>query len=83
MYKAKQTVVLYSPSLSLKTLDTEILLLVVFKLELEMDYQSATSLCIVAPSPTDIPSPTFSEGRGQLHTGSLKWIIHLQTVPQN
>ena len=40
------------------------LLLAVFKLELEMDYTSETSLCTVAPSPTDTPSPIFSEGRG-------------------
>ena len=61
-------VVLYSPSLSLKTLDTGILLLAVFKPELEMDYPSETSLCPVAPYPTDIPSPIFSEGRGRLYT---------------
>ena len=54
----------YSPSLPLKTLDTGILLMAVFTLELEMDYTSETSLCIVAPSPTDTPSPIFSEGRG-------------------
>ena len=36
----------------------------VFKLELEMDYTSETSLCTVAPSPTDTPSPFFSEGKG-------------------
>ena len=60
----RQTVVLYSPSLSLKTLDTGILLLAVFTLELEMDYPSETSLCTVAPSPTDTPSPIFFWGEG-------------------
>ena len=43
--KATETVVLYSPSLSLKTLDTGILLLAVFTLELEMDCPSETSPC--------------------------------------
>ena len=57
--------------------------LAVFTLELEMDYPSETSLCTVAPSPTDTPSPFFSEGRGRLYTGYLKRIIHLQTVRQN
>ena len=49
-YMDKQETVLYSPSLSLKTLDTGIFLLAVFKLELEMDYPSETGLCAVAPS---------------------------------
>ena len=49
--RQRQTFVPYSPSLSLKTLDTGILLLAVFTLELEMDYPSETSLCTVAPSP--------------------------------
>ena len=40
-----------SPSLSLKTLNTGILLLAVLTLEQEMDYPSETSLCTVAPSP--------------------------------
>ena len=40
------------------------LLLAVFKLELEMDYTSETSLCAVAPSPTDTPSPIFFWGEG-------------------
>ena len=66
-----------SLAIILKTLDTEILLLAVFKLELEMDYSSETSLCTVAPFPTDTPSPIFSEGRGRLYTGYLKRIIHL------
>ena len=67
-----------------KTLDTGILLLAVFKLQLEMDYPSETSLFTVAPSPTDTPSPIFfAEGRGRLYTGYLKRIIHLQTVSQN
>ena len=78
-----KTVVPYSPSLSLKTLDTGILLLAVFTLELKMDYPSKTSLCKVAPSPTDNPSLIFAEERGRLCTGSLKWIVHLQTVRQN
>ena len=79
----RQTVVLYSPSLSLKTLDTGILLLAVFKLELEMDYLSDISLCTVTPFPTDTPFKIFSEGRGRLYTGYLKRITHLQTVRQN
>ena len=60
-----------------------VLLLAVFKLELEMDYSSETSLCTVAPFPTDTPSPIFSEGRGRLYTGYLKLIFHLQTVRQH
>ena len=40
----------------------------VFTLELETDYPSETSLCTVAPFPTDTPSPTFSEGKGRLYT---------------
>ena len=55
----KQETVLYSPSLSLKTLDTGIFLLAVFKLELEMDYPSETGLCAVAPSTTGTPSSIF------------------------
>ena len=63
--KAKRlTVVPYSPSLPLKTLDTGILLLAVFTLELETDYPSETSLCTVAPFPTDTPSPIFFLGEG-------------------
>ena len=50
------------PSLSLKTLDTGILLLAVFKLEI--NYPSETGLCTVAPSPTDTPSPIFFWGEG-------------------
>ena len=61
---------------TLKALDTRILSLAVFTIELEMDYPSGTSLCTVAPSPTDTPSPIFSEGRGRLFTGYLKR-IHL------
>ena len=49
---------------SLKTLDTGILLSAVFTLELEIDYPSETSLCTVAPSPTDTPSPIFFWGEG-------------------
>ena len=70
-----QTVILYSSSPSLKTLDTRIFLLAVFKLELEMDYPSETGLCTVAPSPTDTPSSIFSEGIGRLYIGYLKRII--------
>ena len=70
---------------SLQTLDTGILLLAVLTLELKIDYPSETSLCTVAPSPTDTPSPIFSEGRGRLYTGYLeriipsskvRWIVH-------
>ena len=62
--RQRQTVFLYSTSLSLKTLDTEILLLAVFKLELEMDYSSETGLCIVAPSPDKHPFSDFFWGEG-------------------
>ena len=75
------TVVPYSPSLSLKTLDTGILLSAVFTLELEMDYPSETSLCTIAPFPTDTPSPIFSEGRGRLYTGYLERIIPSSNCP--
>ena len=80
--RQRQTVVLYVPSLSLKTLDTRILLLAVFKLELEMDYPSETNLCTVTPHPlrhthTDTPYPICSEGTGRLYTGYLKRKIHL------
>ena len=87
--RQRQRGLLYSPSLSLKTLDTGILLLAVFTLELEMDYPSATSLYTVAPSPTDIPSPIFSEGRGRLYTGymeriipssKVRWIVHSKSI---
>ena len=44
---------------SLKTLDTGILLLAVFTLELETDYPSETSLCTVGPFATDTHSPIF------------------------
>ena len=70
-----KTVVPYSPSLSLKTLDTSFLLLVVFTLELEMDYPSETSLYTVAPSPHTPLLRFFSEGRGRLYTGHLERII--------
>ena len=76
-------VVLYSLSLSLKTLDTGISLLAVFTLELEMDHPPETSLCADAPSPTDTPSPIFSYWRRRLYTGYQKRIIHIQTVRQN
>ena len=70
-------------AIRLTTLDTGILQVAVFKLELEMDYPSETGLCTVAQFPTDIPSPIFSEGRWRLYTGYLKRLIHLQTVRQN
>ena len=47
---------------SLKTVDTGILLSAVFTLELEIDYPSETSLCTVAPSPTDTPDFFLGEG---------------------
>ena len=78
MDKATADSLLYSLSLSLKTLDTGILLLAVFKLEIEMDYPFEPSLCQSPPaSSTDTPSPTFCEGRGRLYTGYLERIIHL------
>ena len=76
-----KTVVPYSPSLSLKTLDTGILLLAVFTLELEMDYPSETSLCTVAPSPQTPLLRFFSEGRGRLYTGYLERIIPSSNCP--
>ena len=48
----------------IKTLDTGILLLAFFTLELGTDYPSETSLCTVAPFPTDTPSPIFFWGKG-------------------
>ena len=72
---------LYSPSLSLKTLVTGILVLTVLTLEVDMDYPSKTSLCTVAPFPTDTPSPIFSEGRGRLYTGYLERIIPSSNCP--
>ena len=74
-------VVPYSPSLSLKTLDTGILLLAVFTLELEMDHPSETSLCTVAPSPQTPLLRFFSEGRGRLYTGYLERIIPSSNCP--
>ena len=76
-----KTVVPYSPSLSLETLDMGILLLAVFTLDqdpildLEMDHPSETSLCTVAPSPQTPHLRFFSEGRGRLYTGYLERII--------
>ena len=70
-------------SRSVHSFATYYLLLAVLTLELKMDYPSKTSLCKVAPSPTDNPSLIFAEERGRLCTGSLKWIVHLQTVRQN
>ena len=65
----------YSPSLSLKTLDTGILLLAVFTLDLEMHHPSETSLCTVTPSPQTPLLRFFSEGRVRLYTGYLERII--------
>ena len=70
-----KTVVPYSRSLSLETVDTVILLLAVFTLDLEMDHPSETSLCTVAPSPQTPLLRFFSEGKGQLYTGYLERII--------
>ena len=72
--KAKRlTVVPYSPSLPLKTLEMGILLLAVFTLELETDYRSETRLCTVAPLPDRHPlSDFFSEGKGRLYKGYLQ-----------
>ena len=55
--------------------------LAVFTLELEMDYPSETSLCTVAPFPTDTSSPIFSEGSGRPYTGYLKRIIPSSNCP--
>ena len=65
----------FRPSLSLKTLDTGILLLAVFTLVLEMDHPFETRLCTVAPSPQTNLLRFFSEGRGRLYTGYLERII--------
>ena len=77
----RHAVVPYSPSLSLKTLVTGILLLAVFTLKVEIDYPSEASLCTVAPFPTDTPAPIFSEGRGWLYTGYLERIIPSSNCP--
>ena len=58
MDKATADSLLYSLSLSLKTLDTAILLLAVFKLEIEMDYPFETSLC-QSPLPPQTPLLRF------------------------
>ena len=42
--------------------------------------------CVQSPAPPlpyNTPFQFCSEGRGQLYTGYLEWIIHLQTVRQN
>ena len=65
----------------IKTLDTGILLLAVFTLELETDYPSETSLCTATPFPTDILLRLFSEGRGRLYTGYLERIIPSSNCP--
>ena len=46
-----------------------------------MDYSSETSLCTVPPSPTDTPSPIFSDGRGRSYTGYLERIIPSSNCP--
>ena len=79
--RQRQTAVPYSPSLPLKTLDTGILFLAVFTLELEMDHPSETSLCTVAPSPQTPLLRFFSEGRGRLYTGYLERIIPSSNCP--
>ena len=60
---------------TLKTLETGILLLAVFTLELEMDHPSETSPSTVASSPQTPFLRFFSEGRGQLYTGYLERIF--------
>ena len=55
----------------IKKLDTGILLLAVFTLELEMDYLSETSLFTVASSPRTPLLGFFTEGRGRVYTGYL------------
>ena len=71
MTSQRQAVVLCSPPLSLKTLDTGIFSLTVFKVEQEMDYPSETDLCTVAPSPTDTTSSIFFLRAG----GGCTWAI--------
>ena len=63
------------------TLDTGILSLAVFTLELEMDYPPETSLCTVAPSSQTPLLQFFSEGRGRLYTGYLERIIPSSNCP--
>ena len=60
--RQRETVVLYSLSLSLKTLDTGILLWAFFTLELEVDYPSETSRCTDAPFPHRNPFSDFFLG---------------------
>ena len=64
MDKATADSLLYSLSLSLKTLDTGILLLPVFKLEIEMDYPFETSLCQSPPPPKTPLLRFFVRGEG-------------------
>ena len=51
LWTRQRETVLYSLSLSLKTLDTGILLWAFFTLEIEVDYPSETSRCTDAPPP--------------------------------
>ena len=68
--------------LPLKTMDTGILLLAVFTLELETDYPSETSPVYSRPLPDRHPlSDFFSEGRGRLCTGYLERIIPSANCP--
>ena len=78
-----QTVVLYSLTLSLETLDTRILLLAVFTLALEMDYPSSTA-CVQSPLLYRHHSLIFFWGEGAaVNMLPVKRIIHLQTVHHN
>ena len=79
-----KTVVPYSPSLSLKTLDTGILLLAVFTLELEMDHPSETSLCTVASSPqTPLLRFFLRGGEGGCTKAVWNGYSRLETVRRN
>ena len=64
MDKATADSLLYSLSLSLKTLDTGILLLAVIKLEIEIDYTFETSLCQSHPPPQTPLLRFFVRGGG-------------------
>ena len=59
----------------IKTLDTRIFSLAVFKLELEMDYPSENNLCKVAPPPQTPLLRFFLRGGGRLYIGYLKRIL--------
>ena len=83
LWTRQRETVLYSLSLSLKTLDTGILLWAFFTLEIEVDYPSETSRCTDAPPPHRHPFSDFFLGEGGLYTGYQKRIIHIQTIGQN